>query len=138
MAINAVTVYCGVEEGRSYRDPRPNPPARGGGSAIATAEKQAPSKSDVALSRAILSVKTDKRPKVCFLCLGNPNLPIDQRVKEYAIVGSLSRHFRDRHVNLLKTGQQIDCRICDIKGMHRMRLQHYAETFHGTVDRLCA
>jgi hypothetical protein len=70
-------VYCGVEEGRSYRDPRPGRPARGGGSAIAKAEKQAPPKSDVALSRAILSVRTDKRPKVCFLCLGNSNLPMD-------------------------------------------------------------
>jgi hypothetical protein len=45
-----------------------------------------------------------------------------ERVKEYATAGSLSRHFRDRHVKLLSMGQQIDCNICDVKGMHRMRL----------------
>ena len=138
VAINAVTAYCGVEEGRCYRDPRPGRPARGGESAIADVEKLAPSEPDIMLSQAILSVRTDERPKICFLCLGNSNLSMDQRVKEYATAGSLSRHFRDRHVKLLKMGQQIDCQICDVKGMHRPHLQHHAEICHGTVDRLCA
>jgi Protein of unknown function (DUF3435) len=134
-AINAVTAYCGVEEGRSYSDRRPAHPARRDASAIVNAEGQILPGPAIALCQAIASVRTDERPKICFLCVGNPRLAIDERVKEYATIGSLSRHFR-RHVTKLQTGQQIDCRICDVKLVHRIHLQNHAETCHGTVTRV--
>lgn len=51
------------------------------------------SNSDEVLNRAISSVRTDKRPLICFLCIGNTALPIEDQVKKYVIVRSLSRHF---------------------------------------------
>jgi Protein of unknown function (DUF3435) len=75
-AINAVTAYCGVEEGISYRRGRPGRSREGDGSTVVKVEQPALSRSDIALNEAILSIRTDKRPTICFLCLGNPKLPI--------------------------------------------------------------
>jgi hypothetical protein len=131
-AINAVTVYCGVEEGqpccRGPRGRRNVPPT-------IQAADLAQSTSDASLRRAILSIKTDKRPTICFLCLGNPGLTIRERVVSYATAGSLSRHFLRKHVRKLEEWEQIDCRICDVKLEHRQHLQNHAEWFHGTVSR---
>ena len=133
-AINAVTAYCGIEEGRSY--------GRHVGiseevTSSVTPETETPAQSDSgsALRRAIESIQIDNRPLICFLCVGKPDLPMRDRVKKYATVGSLSRHFR-RHVTKLKMGKQIDCNICNVRGMHRMHLQNHAERFHGTVTRV--
>ena len=118
MAINAVTVYCGVEEGTSYRSRRGGRPV---GAVVTSheAKMSAQAEPDTVLQQAKLSVRTDQRPLICFLCVGNPSLPWRDQVKRYATVGSLSRHFR-RHVTKLKADRQIDCRVCNVKGMHRM------------------
>jgi hypothetical protein len=128
-AINALTAYCGVEEGQPCcRGPR----GRTVKGNVPPAIQAAP---DTALSRAILSIKTDKRPTICFLCLGNPALPIRERVVSYATPGSLSRHFLRKHVRKLEEWEQIDCRICDVRLEHRQHLQNHAERFHGIVSR---
>ena len=129
-AINAVAAYRGVEEGRSYGRLSEQVTQ----SVIPKAKTPAQCDSRAALKRAVKSVRTDKRPLLCFLCVGNPDLPICDRVKEYATVGSLSRHFLS-HVTKLKVGKKIDCKICDVSGMHRTLLQNHAERFHGTVTR---
>jgi hypothetical protein len=135
-AINAVIAYCGVEEGRSYSSRRGGRPVRG---VVSSPEAKMPvqSNSDTELELAKLSVQTEDRPQICFLCVGNPALPKRDRMKKYATVGSLSRHFR-RHVTKLKADRQIDCRVCNVKGMHRMHLQSHAERYHGTVTRVRA
>jgi hypothetical protein len=135
-AINATTAYCGVEEGTSYRSKRCR---RSVGSVVISPEAKMPTQSnlDTALELAKLSVQTEERPQICFLCVGNPALPQRDRMKKYATAGSLSRHFR-RHVKKLKADTQIDCRICNLKGMHRMHLQSHAERYHGTVTRVRA
>ena len=137
MAINAVTVYCGVEEGRSYRDRSSGCSVSGGTSMIVNAEQQVRSKSNIMLGQAIKSVVTDKLTRICFLCVGNPALPMDDRVKEYATVGSLSRHFR-RHIKKLQTDQQIDCRLCNLRLVHKLHVLNHAESAHGSVTRVCA
>jgi len=134
-AINAVTAYCGVEEGTPYRRGPRGRPAKGDPPTVAKAAKLAPSESDIALNQAILSIKTDKRPTKCFLCLGNPALTLRERVASYATPGSLSRHFLRKHVRKLEEWEQIDCRICDVRLKHRQHLQNHAERFHGTVSR---
>lgn len=135
-AINAVTAYCGVEEGTSYRSKRRGRPV---GGVVISPEAKMPAQSnlDTALELAKLSVQTEKRPQICLLCVGTPALPKRDRMKKYATAGSLSRHFR-RHVTKLRTGKQIDCHICNVKGMHRMDLQNHAEVCHGTVMRVDA
>ena len=133
-AINAVTEYCGVEEGTSYRSRRGDRTV--GGMAISSEAKSSSQPNlDTALELAKLSVQTEKRPQICFLCVGNPALPKPDRMKKYATVGSLSRHFR-RHVVKLQKGKIIDCPICDVKGMNRTYLQNHAEFCHGTVTRV--
>jgi hypothetical protein len=54
-----------------------------------------------------------------------------ERVKRYATVGSLSRHFR-RHVSQ-EMGKQLTAEFCDIRGMHRMHLPSHGERCHDTV-----
>jgi hypothetical protein len=105
---------------------------------IVNAEEQARPEFDVALSQAILSMMSDERPTKCFLCLGNPQLSIRERIRDYATPGSLSRHFHNRHVKKLPAKQQIDCGVCDIRLLHRMHLLNHAERSHGTVSQRTA
>ncbi|PVH67494.1 hypothetical protein DL98DRAFT_600433 [Cadophora sp. DSE1049] len=56
-AINAVTLYCGVEEGAPSRHVQRGPPGTVVGPTVQAAEP------DIALRQAISSIKTDKRPK---------------------------------------------------------------------------
>jgi len=129
-AINAVMLYCGVEEGAPSRHVRRGPPGTFVRSPVQAAEP------DVALRQAISSIKTDKRPKVCFVCIGNPHLTTRERVATYSTPGSLSRHFVRKHVSKLQNGQFVDC--CDLRLKTRNDLLIHAERFHGTVSRVPA
>jgi len=134
-AINAVTAYCGVEEGVTFRRSRagrPLPPV----SAVKD-EKPLRSEADIMLRRAISSVATDKRPTICFACLGNPNLTIRERVVSFSSPGCLTRHFMRKHVRRLGVNEPTECRICDVRLEHRMHFQSHAEKFHGTVSQSC-
>ena len=131
-AINAVTLYCGVEEGAPSRHVRRGPPGTVVHPPVQAVEP------DVALRRAISSIKTDKRPKVCFVCIGTPHLTMRERVAEYATPGSLSRHFVRKHVSKLENGQYVDCMDCDVRLKTRKDLLIHAETFHGTISRVPA
>jgi hypothetical protein len=87
MAINAITVYCGVEEGRSCS--RQTGLSEEVTSSVSTkTEDPVQSDSGNALRRVIVSVQTDNRPLICFLCVGNPDLPMCDRVKKYACDGN--------------------------------------------------
>jgi len=131
-AINAVTAYCGVEEGQPCcRGPRGRATVLSAPKAADVAQPAA----DTLLSIAISSIKKDKRPTICFLCLGNPALPIRERVISYATPGSLTRHFNRKHASKLEEWEPSICWMCDIKLEHRQHLQNHAERFHGTVSR---
>ena len=131
-AINAVTLYCGVEEGVPSRHVRRSPPGTVVSPPVQAAEPA------VALRKAISSIRTDKRPKVCFVCIGTPHLTMGERVAEYANSGSLSRHFVRKHVSKLENGQFVDCMDCDVRLKTRKDLLIHAETFHGTISRVPA
>jgi hypothetical protein len=90
--------YCSIEEGRSHLYIRCSRPIGGSIPTIVKAEEQARSALDIALSRVISSVISDKRPTKCFLCLGNPQVSIRERIRNYTTPGSLSRHFHNRYV----------------------------------------
>jgi hypothetical protein len=132
-AINAVTAYCGMEEGQPCRRGRRSCLVKGDVPPVVQAADLAGSALDIALSQAILSIKTNKRPTICFLCLGNPALPIRERTALYATPGSLSRHFLRQHARKLEEWEQIDCQICNVRLEHRQHLQNHAEKFHRTV-----
>jgi hypothetical protein len=106
-AINAVTTYCGVEEGQACCCG-----PRGCRVQVSTAIETtalAQSTPDILLSRAISLIKNDSRPTICFLCLGNPALPIRERVVSYATPGSLTRHFNRKHVSKLEEWEPSIC-----------------------------
>ena len=128
-AINAITVYCGVEEGLPSRRIQRGRPLKNNSPPAVKAEEP-----DV-LSQVIQSIKTKKRPTKCFVCLRNPSLTLRERVASYVTPGSLSRHFFRKYVKKLEDGAYIVCRICDIRIEHRITLLIHAERFHGTVSR---
>lgn len=103
--------------------------------AFIKAEEQARSERDFVLSQAILSVMSDKRPKKYFLYLGNQQLAIRQKIRDYATPGSLSRQIHSRHVKKMLAEQQMDCGVCDVRLLHRMHLLNHAERYHGAVSR---
>ncbi|KAH6667257.1 hypothetical protein B0J14DRAFT_603092, partial [Halenospora varia] len=66
-------VNGGVEEGPASRRIQRGRPLKVDGPPVKAEEPDA-------LSQAILSIKTEKRPTICFLCVGNPALPVRERV----------------------------------------------------------
>jgi hypothetical protein len=142
-AINAVTAFCGVEEGRSISRPKksgrrpaaddlPSSPAKRSG--ISTEDE-----TDVVLLKAIESVRIkspNDRPRICFLCVGNPKLSLKDRIIEHTTPGSLTRHFLRKHVNPPWPTEGVACKVCE-DGFFQQKsiLLNHAEHAHGTVVR---
>jgi Protein of unknown function (DUF3435) len=129
-AVDAITAYCGVEEGPASRPTYRGRPLKDDSPPVIKAEEP-----NVALSQAIISIKRETRPTKCFVCLGNPSLAMRERIKSYATPGSLSRHFLGKHVRKLKDGARVDCGICHTTMKNQIALLVHAERFHGTVSR---
>lgn len=104
-AINAVTAFCSVEEGRPTRRPvgPGRQPAPECDESYASVKRQRICADDeIALRQAVESVRVTspkQRPRICFLCLGNPDLPLKDRLLQHTTPGSLTRHFLRKHVN---------------------------------------
>jgi hypothetical protein len=128
-AVNAITAYYDVEEGPPSRRIQRGRPVKDNSPLILK------TKEPNALSKAIRSIKREKRPTKCFVCLRNPSLTLRERVASYATSGSLSRHFLRKHVSKLQGGVHLDCRICNVRLEDRVQLLVHAERFHGTVSR---
>ncbi|KAI3017333.1 hypothetical protein CBS147347_10329 [Aspergillus niger] len=116
-AINAMIAFCPVEEGRpiprttqSRRRPAPDDDELG-----APAKRQRHTLEDdteIVLRQAMESVRIKdlrERPTICFLCLGNPNLPLKERTAKHATPGSLTRHFLRKHINPPWPAQGLEC-----------------------------
>jgi len=137
-AINAVAAYCRFQEGGDAARPRgrgrtatrkagPTPAKETCPELMAAAaEKQT-------LSAAMLSVFKEKRPTICFLCLGEENLSFEKRVYSFARPGDLTKHFKRKHLANHK-GDRIECKVCQMSLQHKMHLQNHAERIHGTVS----
>ncbi|KAH8585358.1 hypothetical protein B0O99DRAFT_679450, partial [Bisporella sp. PMI_857] len=93
-AVNAITAYCGVEEGPASRRIQRGRPVKDESPPVLKTEEPD------TLSQAIRSIKSEKRPTKCFVCLGNRSLTLRERVASYATSGSLSRHFLRKHTTL--------------------------------------
>jgi hypothetical protein len=128
-AIRAVTLYCGVEEGGM------NPIQRGRRSRnSAPPVKNQLGYEERALEEAKVSVFKDKRPKVCFLCLGNERLPLAQRIRPFSTPGDLSKHLGRKHLQYIKSGQGLSCNLCKVSLLDKMHVQRHAQEIHGTVS----
>ncbi|KAI1934754.1 hypothetical protein LOZ66_005609 [Ophidiomyces ophidiicola] len=142
--INAGVAFCGVEEGRPLRRPAQSRgrPVPDGDDPCPPAKRQRLSAEDdteVLLRQAIESVKVnsrDERPQVCFLCVGNPNCSLEDRVAKYKTPGSLTRHFLRKHVNPPWPANGVECNVCDREAFpEKFDLVKHAEAAHGTVVR---
>ncbi|ORY04198.1 hypothetical protein BCR34DRAFT_491779 [Clohesyomyces aquaticus] len=51
-----------------------------------------------ALEAAKVAVYKEKRPTICFICLGNQSLPADVRTHAFYTLGDLSKHFKRKHL----------------------------------------
>ena len=99
--INVMTAFCSVEEGQ----PTPQPSQSHGRPVPDNDEPCPPAKQQqhfsedetkITLRQAMESVwikSPEERPRLCFLCLGNVNLPLKNRIAEHATSSSLTRHF---------------------------------------------
>jgi len=143
-AINAMTAFCPVEEGRPMPrssqsrcrpvpdNDEPCPPAK-------RQQHFSEDETEITLRQAMESVRIkspEERPKLCFLCLGNANLPLKNRIAEHATPGSLTRHFLRKHVNPPWPIKGVECNICGAKLLEqKVHLLNHAERCHGTVVR---
>jgi hypothetical protein len=128
-AIRAVTLYCGIEEGGM------NPIRIGGRSRNAAPPvKSQLDYDEEALEAAKISVFKDKRPKICFLCLGNEGLPLAQRIRPFSTPGDLSKHLGRKHLKHIESGKSLSCNLCKVPLLDKMHLQRHAQEIHGTVS----
>lgn len=123
-AIDAVALHCSVEEG--------------GMNSMRTKERRAKSQSEhesEALEVALLSVYQDRRPRRCWKCVGNVNLPVAERVYEFGRSGDLTRHFDRKHLRNIKEGDSLGCELCEMALDDKEHLQRHGLDVHGTVSK---
>ena len=121
-AIQAVIDYCCVEEGRTRRKNEPT---------VATLSTKAHVGDEIA--NAIRIVNQAKRPRICFLCLGNTRLTSEQRVYAFYTSSDLSKHVRRAHLSAMDPNEPADCKLCNTTLTHKMHFQRHALEAHGTV-----
>ncbi|ORX95381.1 hypothetical protein BCR34DRAFT_607969 [Clohesyomyces aquaticus] len=132
-AIRAVMRYCGIEEGRMY----PSRPKRSSGCITLPGKSEDASQLDLdeeALEAAKVLVYKETRPRVCFVCLGNENLPTELRTHSFHTSGDLSKHFKRKHLANTRKGESIRCNLCQVDLNNKMHWQRHAHDVHGTVS----
>jgi hypothetical protein len=136
-AIDAIILYCTVEEGRTV----PQRPSVSMERSRGFPSSDSPFKG--LLNAAVLSlfVKDGReRPRRCFICVGIALflLPDDPRIieliHEFYTSGDLSKHFRRRHLSTLQANDSSKCRICVMTLEDKKHLQSHARLVHGTVS----
>lgn len=128
-AINAVAAHCQFQEGGPVTRGRPSTkqecptPAKEVDPQVAAAEAE-----KQALDAAMLSVFKEKRPTVCFLCLG------EKLIKSFAKPGDLSKHFKRKHLRFISDRDRLECKVCQMPLEHVAHLRNQALSVHGTVS----
>jgi hypothetical protein len=124
-AIDAVAAYCKFEEGGSPRGRKSTKKANPPPSLDVDLQAVAAQAEEDALKVAKLSVFTEERPRICFVCLGRTGLEFARRVYKFASPGDLTKHFKRKHLAHIKEGDRLRCKVY---------LQNHAESIHGTVS----
>lgn len=83
-----------------------------------------PSQQDILLVKAENYIQKAKKPRQCFQCYGNTELPIHRWTQKYSEYKSTLRHFREKHF------QDRRCYMCDKDLLHEMHLRRHAEEIH--------
>ncbi|WPH04370.1 Hypothetical protein R9X50_00726000 [Acrodontium crateriforme] len=74
-------------------------------------------------------------PTQCIFCLGQENLLLELRTKEFHSRSDLKKHFHRKHLRHYSDGLPIECPhpLCDETLSHKMHLQNHAATIHKTL-----
>ncbi|KAF2802862.1 uncharacterized protein BDZ99DRAFT_491913 [Mytilinidion resinicola] len=75
----------------------------------------------------------EKRPKRCWKCIGNPNLPTGERIYEFSCASDISKHFKRKHSQYIKRGESLGCELCKVPLANKVHLQRHGLDVHGTV-----
>jgi hypothetical protein len=132
-ATNAVTAYCGFQEGETDKRQK-RPTGLGKPEVISAIDQPVADRAKQALETAMLAVFKENRPTICFLCLGNEKLLLSKRVFSFSSPTDLGKHFRRKHLSQIKDGEKIGCKVCKMSLEHKMHLQRHAVEIHGTVS----
>ncbi|KAH8807062.1 C2H2 finger domain protein [Xylogone sp. PMI_703] len=135
-AIDAIALYCTVEEGRVV-------PLKASGSTKQSSGSSDPDplpKSLLHTAMMSLFVKDEKeRPRRCFVCVGmatslsSGDPRIEELIHEFYTSGDLSKHFKRKHLSKYKEGSS-ECKVCRMTLKHKMHFQNHALKIHGTVS----
>ncbi|CAG8146657.1 unnamed protein product [Penicillium nalgiovense] len=133
-AVATISRYCGFLEGGPLRGRRKRAAPSDGFDEEQTnvlpepAKKSCsspePSQQDILLVKAKNYIKKAKKPRRCFQCYGDTELPIHRRTQKYSEYKSTLRHFREKHL------QDRRCHMCDEDLLHEMHLRRHAEEVH--------
>ncbi|KAJ6112296.1 hypothetical protein N7523_002118 [Penicillium sp. IBT 18751x] len=139
-AVDSVAAYCEFQEGDTCRLPRNKRPEKSE-KFIATYDKHlledevvhGTCQPKTPLERALQSAMKDHRPLFCFICLGEQNLDLTQRVKRFASHADVTKHIKRKHLKKIVPNSTIECNICDEKFTEVMHFQRHANDSHSTV-----
>ncbi|OQD84172.1 hypothetical protein PENSOL_c132G06235 [Penicillium solitum] len=133
-AVATISRYCGFLEGGPLRGRRKRAAPSDGFDEEQTsvlpepAKKSCsspePSQQDILLVNAKNYIKKAKKPRRCFQCYGDTELPIHRRTQKYSEYKSTLRHFREKHLHDRR------CHMCDEDLLHEMHLRRHAEEVH--------
>ncbi|OCK72893.1 hypothetical protein K432DRAFT_314431, partial [Lepidopterella palustris CBS 459.81] len=114
--INVIIAYCGIKEG-GYGRVR---------SALLVVKRKESREAINLLIKALEAAKVlvyyNKRLKICFLCLGNENLLIKQRIFSFCTLGDLSKYFKRKHLFNIREGEKIQYRLYKVALAYKMHL----------------
>jgi hypothetical protein len=125
-AIGAVAAYCHFEEGGMSRNHRVGPCANYG-------PRETVDMDERSLKEAKEVFKKEKRPTICFICLGNEALTVKKRTYRFSSPGDLSRHFK-RHLTEFNNSTGEECNLCMVHLEGAMHMKRHAYDKHGTVS----
>jgi hypothetical protein len=136
-AINAIILYCAVEEGPTIRRKNASS-AKPQYIYGKDTQEEGPLQEALKTALKAIRVKTEKeRPRYCFLCVGKaltlqPDDPlIKDLAREFYTSGDTAKHFRRRHLSILEDHHVIYCRVCDETLEHKKHLQNHGLKRHG-------
>lgn len=137
VAVMAVTKYCSVREGGPLRGrSKRKVPSEGFDDEQPVTRKHnagghcsldlSPPPKNI-LQKAEEHIRTAERPKKCFQCYGDDQLPDHRRAQEWTEYKSILRHFRSKHLKDRR------CDFCETELLHEMHLRNHAAAIHRLV-----
>jgi hypothetical protein len=129
-AIRAVVEYCDIQEGDTQRVTFAASKTSVGHTKDMALSEAPIDPSKCALQAAVNATYRKEGPFICPDCVGVPKSPLIRRTKEYTTAGSLARHYRQVHINKIKSSDEITCGACRLSFRGKSHKQAHAYSIH--------